>query len=131
MCVLILAMDTCDARGSVALVEFAAAKLPEQTVALPDASVLALEAHLTGEDYSTWLLPAVELVLQVTGKRLDEVNVVAAAAGSGAEQFGGVGIHDGEGADYERWLAVAAHRAYRGYCAGVRRGAGCSARGDS
>jgi tRNA threonylcarbamoyladenosine biosynthesis protein TsaB len=90
LCVLILAMDTCDARGSVALVEFAAAKLPEQTVALPDASVLALEAHLTGEDYSTWLLPAVELVLQVTGKRLDEVNVVAAAAGPGS--FTGIRI---------------------------------------
>jgi [ribosomal protein S18]-alanine N-acetyltransferase len=88
--VLILAMDTCDARGSAALVEFVAAEVSERAVAQPAANVLALEAHLTGEDYSTWLLPAVERVLQVAGKRLDKVNVVAAAAGPGS--FTGIRI---------------------------------------
>jgi tRNA threonylcarbamoyladenosine biosynthesis protein TsaB len=88
--VLILAMDTCDARGSAALVEFTTAGLFEQAVAQSDASVLALEAHVTGEDYSTWLLPAIVRVLQVAGKRLDEVNVVAAAAGPGS--FTGIRI---------------------------------------
>jgi tRNA threonylcarbamoyladenosine biosynthesis protein TsaB len=82
-------MDTCDVRGSVALVEIAAATMP-RSEAETGGCVLSSEAHLSDEDYSTWLLPAVERVLQAAGKRLADVNVVAAAAGPGS--FTGIRI---------------------------------------
>src|SRR5947208_210582 len=43
--VIVLAIDTCDSRGSVAV--------------LRDATVLKVLAHESEEDYSSWLLPAV------------------------------------------------------------------------
>jgi tRNA threonylcarbamoyladenosine biosynthesis protein TsaB len=67
--VLILALDTCDLHGSVAL--------------LRDNSVLQAASHDTPEDYSSWLLPAVGRVLNEAGAKLDHVDVFAAAAGPG------------------------------------------------
>jgi tRNA threonylcarbamoyladenosine biosynthesis protein TsaB len=74
--VLALAIDTCDARGSLAVVE--------------GKRVLAVVAHETAEDYSTWLLPAVNRVLQVAGRCFAEIEVYAAAAGPGS--FTGIRI---------------------------------------
>jgi tRNA threonylcarbamoyladenosine biosynthesis protein TsaB len=74
--VLILALDTCDLHGSVAL--------------LRDNSVLQTESHDTPEDYSSWLLPAVGRVLEAASSKLDQVDVFAAAAGPGS--FTGVRV---------------------------------------
>jgi len=74
--VLILALDTSDLRGSVAL-------LREETV-------LETESHNTTEDYSSWLLPAVIRVLAAAGVELQQVDVFAAAAGPGS--FTGVRV---------------------------------------
>jgi tRNA threonylcarbamoyl adenosine modification protein YeaZ len=74
--VLILAIDTCDAYGSVALVE-------EQLV-------LSAAQHETSEDYSTWLLPAVDRVLDAAGRKLTDVAIYAASAGPGS--FTGIRI---------------------------------------
>ena len=73
---LVLAIDTCDARGSVAL--------------LDDEKALATVVHDHGEDYSTWLLPAVERALGETGRKLTDVGLYAAAAGPGS--FTGIRI---------------------------------------
>ena len=73
---LILALDTCDLHGSVAL--------------LRDNSVLQTESHDTPEDYSSWLLPAVGRVLEAASSKLDQVDVFAAAAGPGS--FTGVRV---------------------------------------
>ncbi len=73
---LILALDTCDVRGSVAL--------------LRSDTVLQIESHHTDEDYSSWLLPAVGRVLTATRVELREVEVFAAAAGPGS--FTGVRV---------------------------------------
>src|SRR5271157_4710992 len=69
-------MDTCDARGSVAL--------------LDGQNVLATAIHDNGEDYSTWLLPAVNRVLSAAGHKLTDVDLYAAAAGPGS--FTGIRI---------------------------------------
>jgi len=74
--VLILALDTCDPRGSIAL--------------LRDAVLLHAETHTTAEDYSSWLLPAVTRVLTATGLRLPDIKLYAVAAGPGS--FTGVRV---------------------------------------
>jgi tRNA threonylcarbamoyladenosine biosynthesis protein TsaB len=74
--VLILALDTCDLRGSVAL--------------LRGDAVLQIESHDTAEDYSSWLLPAISRVLKTSGAELGQVDVFAAAAGPGS--FTGVRV---------------------------------------
>jgi tRNA threonylcarbamoyladenosine biosynthesis protein TsaB len=74
--VLILALDTCDLHGSVAL--------------LRDTSVLKTESHDTAEDYSSWLLPAVSRVFTAARVELPQVEVFAAAAGPGS--FTGVRV---------------------------------------
>jgi tRNA threonylcarbamoyladenosine biosynthesis protein TsaB len=68
--VLILAIDTCDARGSVCLLDADGAT--------------HTEAHESGEDYSTWLLPAIDRVLAAGGRRLADVTLYAATAGPGS-----------------------------------------------
>lgn len=73
---LVLALDTCDLHGSIAL--------------LRDNSVLQSESHDTTEDYSSWLLPAVSRVLTAAGADLGRVDVFAAAAGPGS--FTGVRV---------------------------------------
>jgi tRNA threonylcarbamoyladenosine biosynthesis protein TsaB len=74
--VFILALDTCDARGGVAL--------------LRDDSLLQSEAHTTAEDYSSWLLPAISRVLTPAALTLREVELYAVAAGPGS--FTGVRV---------------------------------------
>jgi tRNA threonylcarbamoyladenosine biosynthesis protein TsaB len=74
--VLILALDTCDARGSVAL--------------LRDESLFYAEPHATTEDYSSWLLPAVTHVLATVGLTLRDIDLYAVTAGPGS--FTGVRV---------------------------------------
>ena len=69
-------MDTCDAQGSVAL--------------LRDDVVLGLEAHESAEDYSVWLLPAVDRALFKAKIGLSDVDLFAVAAGPGS--FTGVRV---------------------------------------
>ena len=61
-----LAIDTCDSRGSVAL--------------LRDEAVLKVVAHESQEDYSTWLLPAVWQCLEGSGLQMEDVEAYAAAS---------------------------------------------------
>src|SRR2546421_2302022 len=68
--VIVLAIDTCDSRGSVAV--------------LRDATVLKVLAHESEEDYSSWLLAAVGECLKASGLRIQEVDAYAAAAGPGS-----------------------------------------------
>jgi tRNA threonylcarbamoyladenosine biosynthesis protein TsaB len=72
----LLALDTCDPHGSVAL--------------LRDAEILSLEAHESAEDYSSWLLSAVDRVLKAGGVALPEVHLYAVATGPGS--FTGVRV---------------------------------------
>jgi tRNA threonylcarbamoyladenosine biosynthesis protein TsaB len=67
---LILALDTCDARGSIALVR--------------DDKVLGVTVHEGTEDYSSWLLPAVQNVLRGAETPLAEVDSYAVASGPGS-----------------------------------------------
>ncbi len=73
---LLLALDTCDSKGSIAL--------------LRADVVLASANHDTDEDYSTWLLPAVARVLQAAGAILPDVDAFGVASGPGS--FTGVRI---------------------------------------
>jgi tRNA threonylcarbamoyl adenosine modification protein YeaZ/ribosomal-protein-alanine acetyltransferase len=68
--VLILALDTCDTRGSVAL--------------LRDTAVLAVLPHDTADDYSVWLLPAIDRLLGGASTKLADVELYAVAAGPGS-----------------------------------------------
>jgi tRNA threonylcarbamoyladenosine biosynthesis protein TsaB len=74
--VLLLALDTCDAHGSVSL--------------LRDGDVLDTEVHDPSEDYSVWLLPAVDRVLQAAGIAFSAIELCAVAAGPGS--FTGVRV---------------------------------------
>src|SRR5690242_15845126 len=73
---LILAVDTCDARGSLAL--------------LSDGQLLQQKIHDTPEDYSSWLLPAVHQMLDSARFTLADLQVCAVATGPGS--FTGVRI---------------------------------------
>ncbi|MGB2901656.1 MAG: tRNA (adenosine(37)-N6)-threonylcarbamoyltransferase complex dimerization subunit type 1 TsaB [Candidatus Acidiferrum sp.] len=73
---IVLAIDTCDSRGSVAV--------------LRDDSVLQVVVHDSSEDYSSWLLPAVGRVLGTSGVVMDGVDGYAVAAGPGS--FTGVRV---------------------------------------
>ena len=73
---IVLAIDTCDARGSVAL--------------LRDGDVLKVVAHDSAEDYSSWLLPAVNEALSGSRLAMGAVDGYAAAAGPGS--FTGVRV---------------------------------------
>jgi tRNA threonylcarbamoyladenosine biosynthesis protein TsaB len=68
--VFILALDTCDARGGIAL--------------LRDDLQLQTEAHTVPEDYSCWLLPAITRVLTSAPLTLAEIDLYAVAAGPGS-----------------------------------------------
>lgn len=67
---LVLAIDTCASSGSVALVR--------------DDAALGLAIHDTAEDYSSWLLPAVDGVLLPASVRLSDVDAFGVAAGPGS-----------------------------------------------
>lgn len=73
---ILLAIDTCEPRGSVAL--------------LRDEEVARFAVHDSEEDYSSWLLPAVARTLLACGLRMDEVDVYAVATGPGS--FTGVRV---------------------------------------
>jgi tRNA threonylcarbamoyladenosine biosynthesis protein TsaB len=74
--VIVLAIDTCDPVGGVAL--------------LRGDTVLSAASHASAEDYSTWLLPAVDSVLREAGIGMKEVDAYAVAAGPGS--FTGVRV---------------------------------------
>jgi len=74
--VIVLSIDTCDSRGSVAL--------------LRGDTVLSLIPHETRDEYSSWLLPAVNKSLKDASLRMSEVDGFAAAAGPGS--FTGVRV---------------------------------------
>jgi len=65
-----LAIDTCEARGSVALRR--------------DGRLMSLQRHETPEDYSSWLLPAVENCLRQSATELTKVDFLAVATGPGS-----------------------------------------------
>ncbi|HYL85922.1 MAG TPA: tRNA (adenosine(37)-N6)-threonylcarbamoyltransferase complex dimerization subunit type 1 TsaB [Candidatus Angelobacter sp.] len=73
---LVLAIDTCDSRGGVAL--------------LSDGDLLSTAEHAPGSDYSSWLLPAVTHVLQSAGAVMAEIGGYAVTAGPGS--FTGVRV---------------------------------------
>jgi tRNA threonylcarbamoyladenosine biosynthesis protein TsaB len=65
-----IVVDTADGRGSVALFE--------------SAGLVSVEAHCTDEDYSSWLLPAVQRVLANSSLSLAELDGYAVCAGPGS-----------------------------------------------
>ncbi|HXM94310.1 MAG TPA: tRNA (adenosine(37)-N6)-threonylcarbamoyltransferase complex dimerization subunit type 1 TsaB [Candidatus Dormibacteraeota bacterium] len=73
---LVLAIDTCDSRGSVSL--------------LRQGKVVGTVAHEGAEDYSSWLLPAVERALTAESITMPDVGLYAIAAGPGS--FTGVRV---------------------------------------
>src|ERR1700688_3682041 len=73
---IVLAIDTSEARGSVAV--------------LQDGALLQVVPHTSAEEYSSWLLPAVDLALEAAKTTLGEVEVFVAASGPGS--FTGVRI---------------------------------------
>ena len=73
---IVLAIDTCDVRGSVAV--------------LRDEAPLKVVAHDSDQEYSAWLLPAVHTALASSGLQMEDVDAYAAAAGPGS--FTGVRV---------------------------------------
>ncbi len=73
---IVLSIDTCDSKGSVA--------------ALRDDAVLKVVVHQSQEDYSSWLLPAVHECLECSGLQMEDVEAYAVAAGPGS--FTGVRV---------------------------------------
>ena len=76
--VIVLAIDTCDSRGSVVL--------------LRDDVALAMDNHQTEEDYSSWLLPAVAEVLKKSGLGMQEVDVFGVGSGPGSFTGSRIGL---------------------------------------
>jgi tRNA threonylcarbamoyladenosine biosynthesis protein TsaB len=73
---IVLAIDTCEARGSIAL--------------LNDGATLEVVPHTTAEEYSSWLLRTVDSALESAKTTLGQVDVFAVASGPGS--FTGVRI---------------------------------------
>jgi tRNA threonylcarbamoyladenosine biosynthesis protein TsaB len=71
-----LGIDTCEARGSVAVQK--------------DGALVSMQKHESAEDYSSWLLPAVDRCLRSAGATLHEVEPLAVASGPGS--FTGVRV---------------------------------------
>jgi len=74
--VLLLALDTCDSRGSVAL--------------LDDRSVLGEISHAAAEEYSSWLLPAIDQLL--SRNIVSHSDLAGYAVASGPGSFTGVRV---------------------------------------
>jgi tRNA threonylcarbamoyl adenosine modification protein YeaZ len=72
----LLALDTCDSRGSVSV--------------LCDETVLHTVEHDTTDDYSVWLLPAIDRTLDASGLCFADIDVYVAASGPGS--FTGVRV---------------------------------------
>lgn len=73
---LLLALDTCDSNGSVAV--------------LRDETVLDFATHNSDEEYSSWLIPAVERTLKNARTALKNLDFFAVASGPGS--FTGVRV---------------------------------------
>jgi tRNA threonylcarbamoyladenosine biosynthesis protein TsaB len=73
---LVLAIDTCDVNGSVAL--------------LRAGEIVGATGHLGSEAYSSWLLPTVDGLLKAADASLEDVDLFAVATGPGS--FTGVRI---------------------------------------
>ncbi|MGC1606202.1 MAG: tRNA (adenosine(37)-N6)-threonylcarbamoyltransferase complex dimerization subunit type 1 TsaB, partial [Candidatus Acidiferrum sp.] len=73
---ILLALDTCDSRGSLAI--------------LQDDEVLATLTHQGTSDYSTWVLPTADEALTAAGLRMVDIDVFAVASGPGS--FTGVRV---------------------------------------
>ena len=73
---IVLAIDTCDPRGGVTI--------------LRDDEVLYSANHSSTEEYSSWLLPSVDRVLDMAGCRMPDVDAYGVASGPGS--FTGVRI---------------------------------------
>jgi tRNA threonylcarbamoyladenosine biosynthesis protein TsaB len=73
---IVLAIDTCETRGSIAV--------------LDDDAVLQVVPHTSTEEYSSWLLPAVDSVLESSSSTLRGIDVFAVVSGPGS--FTGVRI---------------------------------------
>jgi tRNA threonylcarbamoyladenosine biosynthesis protein TsaB len=67
---ILLAIDTCEARGGVAVRR--------------DGRTLALRVHNNAADYSEWLLPAVDEALSEARVRMEEVGAIGVATGPGS-----------------------------------------------
>jgi tRNA threonylcarbamoyladenosine biosynthesis protein TsaB len=67
---LVLAIDTCDANGSIGLFK--------------DGVVTATVSHTPSEGYSSWLLPAVDKLLESSTTRLADIDLYAVATGPGS-----------------------------------------------
>lgn len=72
----LLALDTCDSRGSISV--------------LRDGELLQTIEHDTADDYSIWLLPAIDRALQSSGLAFADIDVYVAASGPGS--FTGVRV---------------------------------------
>lgn len=66
----LLALDTCDSRGSLAI--------------LRDDDVLHVVPHDSGVDYSSWLLPAADSALARTSLKMSDLDLLAVACGPGS-----------------------------------------------
>jgi tRNA threonylcarbamoyladenosine biosynthesis protein TsaB len=71
-----LSIDTCDPRGSVAI--------------RANGTVIAVRRHDSAEDYSSWLLPAVDSALRETALSFEGLGLIAVATGPGS--FTGVRV---------------------------------------
>jgi tRNA threonylcarbamoyladenosine biosynthesis protein TsaB len=74
--VILLALDTCDSRGSLAI--------------LRDDAVLKVVAHEGSGDFSSWVLPSADDALRASGLGMRDVELFAVASGPGS--FTGVRI---------------------------------------
>jgi len=72
----LLSIDTCDSRGSVAV--------------LRDGELTGEKIHGSGEDYSSWLIPACQELLQSLGLSICEMDAYVVASGPGS--FTGVRV---------------------------------------
>jgi tRNA threonylcarbamoyladenosine biosynthesis protein TsaB len=73
-----LGIDTCEARGSVAVRK--------------DGLLVSVQKHESAEDYSSWLLPAVERGLTAAGTALRDLELLAVASGPGSFTGARVGL---------------------------------------
>ena len=71
-----LGIDTCEGRGSIAVRR--------------DGALVSLQKHESAEDYSSWLLPAVDRGLRIASATLREIGLLAVASGPGS--FTGVRV---------------------------------------
>ena len=66
----LLIVDTCDGRGSVAV--------------LRDGGIVSLESHPSGEDYSSWLISACNRVLASSNLTISQADAYVVASGPGS-----------------------------------------------